>query len=476
MKRLSLVALLVAVASQSLWAASPDPLAASLANRMAELERETESLRTELEGLRTQPTRLPPVTATPASMSHSALAPQADEEFFTWGELQAEMKRLTFTKGDFRIVPYGAFWADMIYQTERTSPGSYTVFVPSREVEGENAFIVDARRTRLGLKIDGPRIPLLHNSVSGAVVEIDFQSPVTSASANRPTVLLRHAYWHAKNDYYRVLVGQHWDVISPLNASTLNYSVGWVGGNIGYRRTQFRFERYFHPDPNLMLTSQIAIVQKIVTDFATTAGVNREPGGWPILQGRLATTVGDRTNGRPIEVGVSGHIGETGFDFLTEGPPPLSLPPADDQRFRTWSFNVDMRVPITDRLSMKGEFFTGENLSAFLGGIGQGVCGCTRSTVRSTGGWFDLTYELTDRWRVVAGYGLDDPIDNDLLFGRTYNQFIFANTSYDVTKSLVTGFEVTSWRTLYQDLRPQPSAPTEPGESVVFQWMMKYGF
>ncbi len=476
MKCLPTALLLLLFACQPVLGGAPDPTGESLAARMAQLERETDSLRSELERLRQQPTRLPPVAATPASLDYSALAPQADEEFFTLGELQAEMKRLTFTKGDFRVVPYGAFWADMIYQTERTNPGSYTIFVPSREVEGENAFIVDARRTRLGLNIDGPRIPLLHNSISSALVEIDFQSPLTDATENKATVQLRHAYWQARNEYYRVLVGQYWDVISPLNTDMLNYSVGWVGGNIGYRRAQFRFERYFHPDPNLMLTSQFAVTQNIVTDFATTTGVKREPGGWPILQGRLATTLGDRKNGRPIEVGVSGHIGETGFDFLTAGPPPLNLPPEDDRRFRTWSFNIDVQVPITDRLAVKGEFFTGENLSAFVGGIGQGVCPCTRTTVRSTGGWFDVTYKLTDRWRVVAGYGLDDPNDNDLLFGRTYNQFLFANTSFDVTKSLVTGFEVASWRTLYQDLRPDPSGPTEPGESVVFQWMVKYGF
>jgi len=152
------------------------------------------------------------------------------------------------------------------------------------------------------------------------------------------------------------------------------------------------------------------------------------------------------------------------------------LPEEDDRRFRTWSFNADMRVPITDRLAVKGEFFTGENLSQFLGGIGQGISLARRSTIRSTGGWFDVTYKLTPRWRVVGGWGLDDPNDNDFLVGRTYNQFIFGNTSFDITKSLVTGFEITFWRTLYQDVRPEPSGPTEPGESVVFQWMMKYGF
>ncbi len=473
MKCLSLAVSFVAIVSHSFLLASADE---HISARMAQLERETQALRTELEWLREQPTRLPAVEAAPVSMKHSALAPQAGDEYFTWGELQAEMKRLSFTKGDFRIVPYGALWADMIYQTHRTNPGSFTIFVPSRAEEEQDAFIIDARRTRFGLNIDGPRIPWLHNSLSSANVEIDFQSPLTAADENRATVLLRHAYWQARNDDYRVLIGQYWDVISPLNPDMLNYAVGWVGGNIGYRRAQFRFERYFHPDPYLMLTSQFALTQNIVTDFAASPGVRREPTGWPILQGRLATTLGDRTAGRPIEVGVSGHIGETGFDFLTAGPPPLNLPPEMDRRFRTWSFNVDVRVPITDRLSVKGEFFTGENLSAFLGGIGQGVCGCTRSTVRSSGGWFDVTYKLTPRWRVAAGYGLDDPVDSDLLFGRTYNQFLFANTSFDVTKSLVTGFEVASWRTLYQDTRPEPTAPTEPGESLVFQWMVKYGF
>lgn len=442
----------------------------SLDARMCQLERETQSLRAELQWLREQPTRLPPTEAAPAGMTYSAPTPQAEEEFFTWGELQAEMKRLSFTKGDFRIVPYGAFWADMIYQTERTNPGAYTLFVPSRELEGENAFLVDARRTRFGLDVEGPRIPLLHDAASTARVEIDFHSPVTATEANRGTVLLRHAYWQARNDYYRVLVGQYWDVISPLFPGTLNYSVGWIGGNIGYRRAQFRFERYFHLTPGLMLTSQFAITQNIVTDFATSPEVKREAGGWPVLQGRVATTLGDRKNGLPIELGVSGHIGETGFDFLDEDWPER------DRRFRTWSANADVQVPLTDRLAFKGEFFTGENLSPFLGGIGQGICALRRSGIRSTGGWLDVTYKLTGRWRVVAGWGVDDPNNNDLVVGRTYNQFIFANTSFDVTKALVTGFEVTSWRTLYQDLRPEPSGPTEPGESVVFQWMVKYGF
>jgi len=488
---------LLVVASMSAGAtravATDRPIGEAMVQRMARLEAETDALRAELEHLRQQPVRLPQVGAdsagrnaddstlevTPASMH--GRAPVADADYFTWGELKAEMKRLTFTKGNFRIVPYGYFWADMLYQTHRTTPGPYTVYVPSEEVEGENAFIIDARRSRFGIDVAGPRIPFFDCAVSSAKLEIDFQSPVTSATENRPTVLLRHAYWQAKNERYMVLVGQTWDVFSPLYPGMLNYSVGWDGGNIGYRRAQFRVERYMDFSDYSLLTAQFALAQDIVPDFSTTSGVDREPAGWPVVEGRLGWTLGDRRHGRPVELGVSGHIGETGFDFTTAGPPPLNLPPEDDARFQTWSFNIDLKAPITERLMVKAELFTGANLSPFLGGIGQGVCPCLRVPIRSSGGWFDVGYDLTSRLHLHGGAGLDDPNDNDLLVGRSYNHFIFGNVSFDVTDQLLTGFEVAWWKTLYMDSRQGqiPDAdvgPTEPGESVVLEWMVRYGF
>jgi len=455
----------------------------SVAERMARLEAETQALRAELEELRQHPIRLPEVDpssgtamtdATPAGWRRRA--PAADADYFTWAELEAQMKKLTFTKGAFRIVPYGYFWADMLYETDRTTPGAYTVYVPSRETEGENAFIIDARRSRFGVDIAGPMIPLLDCAKSSAKLEVDFQSHLTNVNENKATVHLRHVYWQVQNDWFRMLVGQTWDVMSPLYPSTLNYSVGWYGGNIGYRRAQFRLERYFALSDASLLTAQFALAQDIVTDFPADPGIQREPAGWPVLQGRVAYTLGDRNRGRPITLGVSGHIGETGFDFTQAGPGPNPLPPVDDARFRTWSFNVDLNAPITDRLTLKGELFTGENLSPFLGGIGQGVCACTRTPVRSTGGWLDIGYDWTPRLHTHAGYGIDDPVDGDLLFGRTYNHFIFGNISYDVTDKLLTGFEVSSWRTLYQDNSGQNLGPTEPGEAVVFEWMVRYGF
>ena len=42
---------------------------------------------------------------------------------------------------------------------------------------------------------------------------------------------------------FTILGGQTWDVISPLNPRSLNYSVYWWAGNIGYRRPQVRLTK-----------------------------------------------------------------------------------------------------------------------------------------------------------------------------------------------------------------------------------------
>ncbi|MDY0169441.1 MAG: hypothetical protein RBS80_23065 [Thermoguttaceae bacterium] len=406
--------------------------------------------------------------------------PAVDDAGVISSELEAEMKRLAWSKGDFRFIPYGAFWADMIYATARVHPGAYTFYAHSPEVHGESAFVIDARRTRLGFDVEGPPVPLFNDAKSFAKIEIDFHG--SFVIENRPDLLVRLAYWEAKNDDFRILVGHGRDLISPLFPSSLNYSFGYFGGNIGYRRAQFRYERYFRPSDSCLIELQGSLNQNIMRDFSAVSGVVREPGGWPVVQGRLGFVLGDRDGGiGPATLGVSGHVGETGFDFLTTGPPPLNLPPENDLRVRTWSLNADMRIPITDRLGVKGEFFTGSNLSTFYGGIDQGVSLATRTAIRSTGGWIDLWYDITPRLRTHVGWGIDDPNNNDLLFGRTYNQFIYWNAVFEVTEKLVSGFEVCVWKTNYQDLRAGliPDAdlqPRTPGNSVVLQWSVRYNF
>jgi hypothetical protein len=278
---------------------------------------------------------------------------------------------------------------------------------------------------------------------------------------NRPTILLRHAYWEVKNEEFRLLFGQTWDVISPLNPGTLMYSVLWDAGNIGYRRAQFRAERYLAFSDVSLLTLQASANQTFLEDIIASA--RSEPSNWPIIEMRTATTLGERgPGGHPITFGVWGHIGTEEHHRL--------VAPIEDELHRTWSVGSDFRWPLTDRLGFQAEFFTGENLGAFLGGIGQGNDPLTFNNIRSTGGWCEVWYDWTPRLHSHAGYSLDDPNNHDLtaIGDKSYNQVYWGNISYDITKNFLAGLEVSSWKTLYVGQRP--------GESVRTEFVMKYGF
>ncbi len=403
-----------------------------------------------------------------------------NDDFVTSDELEATVERLMWKKGDFRFTPYGAFWADMLYATAPTSPGPYVFYVYSPEVHQGSTFCIDARRTRFGFDVQMPSIPLLGDAKSTGKVEIDFHG--SFVTENRANLLVRQAYWQARTEDFSILIGHGRDIISPLFPSTLSYSVGYHGGNIGYRRAQFRYERYLHFGDACLLELQGSLNQNIVRDFTSDSSIVREPAGWPVVEGRLGLVLGQRGEGcDPATVGVSGHIGETGFDFRSTGPAPFYLPPENDVRIQTWSANIDMRVPLTERFGVKGECFTGSNLSAFYGGIGQGVSPATRTAIRSTGGWIDLWCDLSPRLRTHVGWGVDDPNNNDLLYGKTFNQVLYWNAVFEVTERLVTGLEVSSWKTNYQDLRAGliPDADLEPrrqGNAVVLEWSVRYNF
>jgi len=376
------------------------------------------------------------------------------------------------------ITPYGSVWGNLQFATRRTNPDSFTLWVFSEDEQGEPALDIDARRSRVGIDVAGPKAGFSGYQLGGKV-EVDFYGQFLTE--NRAGARLRHAYFEATGDEWRFLVGQTWDVISPLNAGMLNFSPGWAGGNIGFRRAQFRVERTVGLADGTEWLLQGSLNQTIVDDFPADPGVRRESSIFPVLQARTAVQLAGPSDSQPVALGISGHYGETGFDFIRPGPPPLNLPPADDTRFPTWSVNLDLHVPLSSAWILRGEAFGGANLSPFFGGIGQGVCPCLRKPIRSTGGWLELVRIWSPAWESHFGLGIDDPRDEDSLIERVQNQFVFGNLIWQVTEELSTGWEIAYWRTLYQERRagqipPTLLTPSTPGDAVTLEWMVRYDF
>ncbi|MGI5832245.1 MAG: hypothetical protein ACOX6D_06900 [Thermoguttaceae bacterium] len=381
-------------------------------------------------------------------------------DFVTREEFERAVSGLAWKKGPFTITPYGFLWADIAWNSSRSATDGCCLYSLSDAVDDSQGASVDARMSRIGAMINGPGFPGNPCWKMRGVLEADFEGQVNS-TRNRGQLQLRKAFVELNNEHadLRFLFGQDWDIISPLAPQMLNYVPAGFAGNIGYRRCQFRVDKGFRFSADCRILWQLAIVDSYGADYNSTSGVASQSGGWPIIEGRYAVTLGkcSRPEG-PITLGVSAHVGEETYRFSPIGGTYAST--SELEHVQTWSVSFDADVPITKKISFLSEGFYGCDLSSFMGGINQGVDLYRRDGIRDCGGWAAFRTEITDKLTNNIGYGIDKPNEDDLQGTtvasggkssfRTRNELFFTNLLYQWNKALMTGIEFGYWRTDWQ--------------------------
>lgn len=383
---------------------------------------------------------------TPTTTKPVSVPSLSDEDITKISKMVKEKDK----KSSITITPYGFIKADASYDNSRVNNGNYVVWVDSETGNNnDDEFNLTANQTRLGLKISGPETDDL---LLSGVVEVDFYGGNNGgASENKSHLMMRHAYMKMDwpKERFNIIAGQTWDVVSPLNPATLNYSVAWFAGNIGYRRPQIRLTKSYALSDDLDLKLEGALTRNIGSNvFSVTE--SGEDSGQPMYQGRTSLTfplIGEK----PTTVGLSGHWGKEKFD-------------TNRKDFDTWSLNLDVNQPINNWLAIKGEYFHGANLNQFLGGIGQGINTTSNEEISSRGGWVAANIGPFDKVRFNTGFTMEALDEDDLNTGdRRINSSIFGNVIYSFNKNTELGLELSRWRTDYNnasdadDLRIQSS-------------------
>lgn len=378
----------------------------------------------------------------------AATAPEfTDQEIGKLKELAAAPGKPVRAAFDLKL--YGLVKLDAAYDDSRVNVGNFARWVESESVlKNDEQFNLTANQTRLGVDIAGPQLNGVRTS---GKVEADFYGAGTGE--NKPELMLRHAYVQADWPDWRfsAIAGQTFDIISPLYPNTVNYSVGWWQGNVGYRRPQLRLVKTIGLSEQVDLKLEGGISRTITgRKYGFKESTDPDTGadaGFPTTAGRVSLTF-PVWNKQAATIGVSGHYGGEEIHAT-------NLVSSTD--YDTWSVNVDVRLPITKWLLVQAEGFIGENFDSHLGGIGQGIDATRQDEVNTLGGWVAATLTPNPTWQFNLGAGVDNPDNGDLSAGttttndpRTSNYFVFGNAFYTLTTNLQLALEVSYLRTTYK--------------------------
>lgn len=173
---------------------------------------------------------------------------------------------------------------------------------------------------------------------------------------------------------------------------------------------------------------------------------------------------------RPVEVGVSGLIGQLRRTSAPFEPPRRVVSDV-------WGAAVDFRVNLASSFGFKGEVYSGQALGNYNGAILQSLDAVTFRAIRSTGGFVEGFVYLTPHLHSHTGIGIDDPNNNDItavpntLFGRIYNRTIYSTLLWDLNKTFRIAFEATYLHTDYKDPIATGRLPNSGfGLQPQFQW------
>ncbi len=362
-------------------------------------------------------------------------------------------------KNQFDVTPYGFIKFETFYDDTEVAKGDWLLYVPSgnNSESGNPVFSMNARHTRIGLKISGPE---LNNAgkIHG-LIEADFAGgfPNSSTAARQPNIRLRHAWVELSYPKWQTRFGQDWALIAGPFPNTTSFVVGAGKGNLWMRYPQAKFT--FLHDPfkiafslNRPMAGNVKYNDYTGGDFDPVGDGERS--GMPWIMGRLWYNPGSAT------ISISGHIGQGNIDDLL----------GNSHALETYSLNGNLTFSLGS-VSATLRLFTGKNLNSFFGGVFQGFIrnSVSVSNVSSYGGWGQVTYKVSDPISITIGGGMDDPDDADLNNDmRAKNTWAFANIAYKIHTSLIFMLETEYLKTDY--------IGQDPGENSRIQFVTYYKF
>jgi len=364
--------------------------------------------------------------------------------------LAAELPAASPPPGSPSVLALGIRWTffgelvvNADFNTATMVVGSIPSFVQIPSAATTTQFNVSPGNTFLGVVAAPPRMGPVQLQ---AKFDMDFRSNAPYLNENAYLPLVRDLYLEATWIRLRLLAGQASDIISPRASTTLNfYPLSFVPGDIGDYRPQVRAEWYQPVTNQFAMTFQGALAQAVQT-FQISGDVQATQTGLPDFQAHIGLAFGPSVDEGPriFELGVSGLFGRRQVVLVNPNVPP----PGEVRQYPTWAFVADGSLRLGTSTLIEGEYFIGQLLGDYSGAIFQTVDPVKKVPIRARGGWVQVTQLIGPRWVLHAGFGTDDPFDQDLAANeRRTNTEVFGNAFFRIIGGLRVGLELSYWAT-----------------------------
>jgi len=310
---------------------------------------------------------------------------------------------------------YGRIKFDLNYDTAEFK---YNDFVAAVKEDASNDSVnFNPRDTRFGFEAshtDG-------NWTANGRFEIDFYG---TNAGNNLIPRMRVGYIDLANNSSgtSLRAGQDWIPVAQQNPATIDFGVLTAAGNLWWRV------------PQVTLRQELGDVELLLSAMKHRRIDTEEEERMPWALARVAYNFGD---GNLVALGggyQSNEYGQTGKDI--------------DRSLAALELKLNLGPVL-----LKAEGFWGDALDKDFLRYEMGVNDSDPNNpkeIESIGGFISLTANATDDITVSAGYGIDDPRNDDMKTMRgslgdrqfTKNSIAFINTWYKVTKGVKVGAEI----------------------------------
>jgi hypothetical protein len=362
--------------------------------------------------------------------------------------------------GSVRAIPYGTIYFNAFGNSGGTNNADVPLFATPT---GQGGMSASVRQTRLGLKLEGPKI---WNAKSSGVIETDFFGGFPAVGVGETFGVVRVRLAYARLDWERssLEAGQDWVIFAPVNPVSIAAAAipqMAAAGNPWTRLPQVRLEQRWRKGQILW---QGAVLAPATGDFpAGQAAFFLQPGTGaasrlPYFQSRVSLNDKNWLGlKKPGSIGLSGQYGRAR----------VGNTPGNNMIDAT-GVALDWNFPLASRVTLAGEAFTGRDLAGFQSGVFQGfnpdfayrqgvviISGGPRA-IGTRGGWAQLGFTPPDMDSVTlyATFGQDDPRDEDLASvsrrdWRLRNQSFAFSLLYKLSPQFTWGVEFRRFETDY---------------------------